>query len=624
MIQTRPGQTSMEVRVVYRIQSSTFASALLLDDPEVPGISAERTIWTVTVPKGWRVDDRFKTLFGNMEMISAEGHEVERLNKMLSDFQTINRYLGSNAGNLSEADNKRVQEEAKKLGEEIMIKQQVVLTENRIQKPIFNDVRSSQVQAWQSKVANDLDNVSKELQRQNEVLVSNGGKVSLTKSGAGALNIGGGNVWSFNGNNTVTGKDQVTTGNKLIGFNDNVGVNFEFFDQGVKLDLNGTNTFTGAIAMNGGTLRWAGANNTLSQTRGITLKGSNTYSGDTTISAGTAIVQKLSEEAVLPQIQNNSRAFNSAGNTQLNGGALAYDAPQIPQNPAERGVRFGTATIVPGSVDGLISGVKTRETSTLSPKQYTAGGKVLDEKQVEELKRDADKAKTELGLVAAAPADPFAKPEAPPAPMPESRLVLGSWASVSGGANEFTGATTISGGAFAGTLAANNAAATSGAISGTGGRAIDGAGTLNLSGAISTSNAVNPMGGNYDTRLRTAGSQATALVSEATPQSATFTSQPGAIRLDASTNELKLGDTFSTTQLVNQLRPTGRRSLALSVPSAGEVFHFRKLKDHAVIDLTLKHDWPQAKVTQATTFGAGLGLWALAALVMGRRTKRAK
>ena len=119
MIQTRPGQTSMEVRLVYRIKGTSIAASQHLDDPEVPGISAERTIWTVTLPKGYRVSDNFQTYFGNMEMISKEGHEVERLNKMLSDFQTMNRYLSSNTANLSEQDIKQTVEEAKKLGQEI-------------------------------------------------------------------------------------------------------------------------------------------------------------------------------------------------------------------------------------------------------------------------------------------------------------------------------------------------------------------------------------------------------------------------------------------------------------------------------------------------------------------------
>ena len=77
-----------------------------------------------------------------------------------------------------------------------------------------------------------------------------------------------------------------------------------------------------------------------------------------------------------------------------------------------------------------------------------------------------------------------------------------------------------------------------------------------------------------------------------------------------------------TTQAVNQLRPTGRRSLQIEVPLTGKTFHFRKLKDHAVLDLTLKHPWQEGKAEQATAFGIGLGIWGVLVLFCGRRRKR--
>jgi hypothetical protein len=84
-----------------------------------------------------------------------------------------------------------------------------------------------------------------------------------------------------------------------------------------------------------------------------------------------------------------------------------------------------------------------------------------------------------------------------------------------------------------------------------------------------------------------------------------------------------LGDDkgYILTTAVNQLRPTGRRSLQVEVPMSGEVFHFRKLKDHAVLDLQIKRERQPGQTQQATVFGAGLGLWALIAFFTSRRRK---
>ena len=92
-----------------------------------------------------------------------------------------------------------------------------------------------------------------------------------------------------------------------------------------------------------------------------------------------------------------------------------------------------------------------------------------------------------------------------------------------------------------------------------------------------------------------------------------WANQPGAIRA------VGVKDGYVTTAAVNQLRPTGRRSLQVEVPLVGETYHFRKLKDHAVLDLALKRESSSAKTFQQTMFGAGLGAWALMALIARRR-----
>ena len=72
-------------------------------------------------------------------------------------------------------------------------------------------------------------------------------------------------------------------------------------------------------------------------------------------------------------------------------------------------------------------------------------------------------------------------------------------------------------------------------------------------------------------------------------------------------------------QVASQLRATGRRSLSLEIPSDGQPFHFRKLKDHAVLELTLKEPWTSARKIQAILLIIGLLLWLVLTIWSSRR-----
>lgn len=76
-------------------------------------------------------------------------------------------------------------------------------------------------------------------------------------------------------------------------------------------------------------------------------------------------------------------------------------------------------------------------------------------------------------------------------------------------------------------------------------------------------------------------------------------------------------------QVASQLRATGRRSLSLEVPGDGQAFHFRKLKDHAVLELTLKEPWTPAQKIQAAVLGLGLLVWLVLSACAARRENRA-
>ena len=77
-----------------------------------------------------------------------------------------------------------------------------------------------------------------------------------------------------------------------------------------------------------------------------------------------------------------------------------------------------------------------------------------------------------------------------------------------------------------------------------------------------------------------------------------------------------------TTQVQSQLRPTGKRSILLDVPLTGTVYHFRKLKDHAVLQLELSKVTNSDDKQRAWIFGGGLAFLGLVWLIGNRREKR--
>ena len=70
--------------------------------------------------------------------------------------------------------------------------------------------------------------------------------------------------------------------------------------------------------------------------------------------------------------------------------------------------------------------------------------------------------------------------------------------------------------------------------------------------------------------------------------------------------------------MTSQLRAPGSRSLLIDVPSDGTAYHFRKLKDHAVLELKLREAWTSEQKSTAIWLGAGLAAW----LLLARLTKR--
>ncbi len=621
LIQTRPGERSMEVRIVYRLKGPALHGHVTFKDPELLGLSAERTVWTASVPEGWTVDETLRDTFGNMEPIAQEGREVEKVESLMSDLSRINRAVSSS----KDAEfNKQAIREAEKLGRQIS-----EATEGLEKKFSLYERSYEDGGKLGYKVREDVSKVKRELDEQTIVLTENRVKQPVF---SGQITLG--NTWSYNADNASqtlkngrmqstqdyagylhevqeskkladdarrSGLSQAeraqaetaarTQGEKVkameqqyqlqststVGLNDNIAVSNSFFSgaSGGNLVLNGFNTYSGGIVLNGGTLTLAANAGTIlnSTSSPGTLSLDHFDDGVTNKSAaatltlgGTTVAQQKGLDTGLG-VQYEAR-FNGQSTLNVASNARAYGNANAQVNDnagiGSNGLRYGTAAITPAAPFAKPTG----ETLTLSGTGAVGGNAVVADNI--ELLRGGSPQKPVASSRAAesAPADPFG------APPDAARVAGGAKAKV-----------------------------------------------------FSTAHSRAPEQHMFGLQPRgSAGSPLPQALPAAPPVVAAAPATPAAPQ-----REFKMAAAAApppadkvveseqvTTLAVSQLRPTGRQSLQINVPLSSQVFHFRKLKDHAVLDLPLKHPWSAARRSQAVTFGIGLGLWLLLAFICSR------
>lgn len=94
LIQADAGQVAYPVEVTYRQSTGRRLGRRarpVLDDPNLPGISVQRTVWNLWLPEDYRLADRD----GNMEPVTAELSRVERLSAVMGELDRLNTVLGS-------------------------------------------------------------------------------------------------------------------------------------------------------------------------------------------------------------------------------------------------------------------------------------------------------------------------------------------------------------------------------------------------------------------------------------------------------------------------------------------------------------------------------------------------
>ena len=93
LIKTKPGELSYDVEMVYRASSSGLGllARRKFNDPELIGITVERTFWHVWLPPGWRL----RGTDGNMEPVIGEVASAEKLYDSLDELKSLGAIANS-------------------------------------------------------------------------------------------------------------------------------------------------------------------------------------------------------------------------------------------------------------------------------------------------------------------------------------------------------------------------------------------------------------------------------------------------------------------------------------------------------------------------------------------------
>ncbi|MDZ4288353.1 MAG: hypothetical protein U0984_10365 [Prosthecobacter sp.] len=386
LIHTKPGQRALAVRLVWRFPPRDWSQARL-DDPELVGLSAERTGWTVWTPPGYDLKD----FDGNMEEIDVEGKDLQKLEGMLSELGEVNRELAS--GKLEYREAKDAYSSANRLAEQISVTKQEVLEKSQRLAGRLLSKESAPEKPTERRKVKELD---KDVAKQRELLEGNWKGYAEKKSradapaaGKPAAKPGAKTDWSLNktgdgklelkGSNTFTGSVVDQKGAQVV--NDNVAVNNGFFN-----DTRASSVTSGAVVM-GGTLSVAG-------TGTVTLSGTNTYTGATTLNSQAQGITNIGANA----LASNARANN-----------LSNAAPPPPPMKEQLMLKQLGDDMKDRQV-GQTTTVGNLALPTVRQEELRKGGMLLPPVSAAESRPMA-------GAVAAAPAmgaDPFAAPAAAP------------------------------------------------------------------------------------------------------------------------------------------------------------------------------------------------------------------
>jgi hypothetical protein len=247
LIQMRAGQLSQQVRLTYFVPAKdgpSLKGTAMMDDPELAGLSAERTLWNVWVPDGYELDE----FDGNMEEVVEEVIEDEKVQQKLSDVLRLNRIVSMSS--TSESDAKEAWGNASKALEEVEKYQEGKKSRSyrSDSKPSSKGKAAPAKQVDEQVLLKSNEQLEQQLKQQQGLLTENSGKLEkFSKTGSGTLQLRGTstfsagkdgksdlNTWNFNkeASQAKTKKDKVVLQGANTVLNDNVAVSNDFLMQG--------------------------------------------------------------------------------------------------------------------------------------------------------------------------------------------------------------------------------------------------------------------------------------------------------------------------------------------------------------------------------------------------------
>lgn len=651
LIQTRAGQRSLEVRLVYRMRAGVsdgsdssdksdpcgrLGASLRMDDPELVGISAERTVWTAIVPKKYAIRD----IDGNMEEVAEESQVVERLQGLMSDFSRLNKVLALRGNTLSKEEGDYALQEAERISKQIEVETKKVADKNSGKLSVLRQAKKQADDgkeiAQQGQVGKDLGDLQKELGRQQLVLTENRIASPIKGKKAGQT-LALGNTWNFNNVAAQTSKE-VTEFEGFINYGTPVA------NQAIGLGENQSN-----ITLNDNTV----VRNGFLDQGALTISGANSVAG-TADSSGVRISGDVSSVAAVAKAGSGTLVLNSAntytGNTTLNSGALTLAGGQLKivddsRSSVTAANEIGTALAMNAGTPVVVGGgtLSVMGNAELSGRSSLAGGQLGQGSTMS----FSGNAVAGVGGLTISGATSSVQPQ-------RGAIVSQGFA----GANN-TSNLTLNGNARANVLNGANNAAQIGIAGQRGGtqQIGDGLGPPlekpkadSIDGLISMKSLLRPEDRGAMPPVATpppppaaaAPAARESMPSAADPFGAPPPPAPAAAPAEGKPATVIAGREITRAagaqadfdapqipqsfgleaQVASQLRATGRRSLLIDVPSDGVAYHFRKLKDHAVLELKLRKAWRSEEKSAATWFGIGLAGWLVLSIVCRRRSAR--
>ncbi len=563
LIHTRPGQRALEVKMIYRFaQGNGLQQTAKLDDPEIIGLSVERTTWTVWTPQDWKLND----FDGNMTATDSEGRELLQLEGMLSELGEANRALSS--GKLDYGDAETAYRSANALAQMVQEKKREILTKTGRGTLMLSRALRSEMDT--------------EVKQQQELLQGNwnsnyAGKKTTTKGGKDAAQSEQGQTtWGFNsaapqeqqlrlaGNNTFSGT--VTTNGAQL-FNDNVAVDNTYFANGQpvpQMNLNAPYPYGGGPITAG--MRSGGYATNSTTTANATALNFNNGGAQTLTQNSSGSVNIVNSNARSNNLGNGARV----GVTQTAAGfPVGNRGAQLEADAPVNGVLFNGKDMQ--SLPGGGAGVTVNSLPLI---QAESGNALTTNGRMNDSSRAAGTSSLTLG---------------------DSTLIAGANAVSSG-----SSLTTNNFATFAGTTGAVSMGATNQQP-----QALHQALPIPKPAAAAPAMGADPFGA-------PAAAVDLPLAAGAVLKAAPVSDDDGKERADRA---------LTLAQTVESLRPTGRRALGIELPLNGTAHHFSKLKDHAVLEVAIKRMGDPKTTSRLLCLTGGLLLWAAIGWKMKRRSQ---